>query len=52
MNFKVSAWSIKHPIVPLICFIVLFIGGLLSFSTLGVDENPDIDIPIVTVVVS
>jgi HAE1 family hydrophobic/amphiphilic exporter-1 len=52
MNFRVSAWAIKHPIVPLISFIVLFIGGLLSFSTLGVDENPDIDIPIVSVVVS
>lgn len=52
MSFRVSAWAIKHPIVPIISFIVLFIGGLLSFSTLGVDENPDIDIPIVTVVVT
>jgi hydrophobe/amphiphile efflux-1 (HAE1) family protein len=49
---KISAWSIRHPIVPIIIFIVLFVGGLLSFSKLGVDENPDIDIPIVTVVVS
>jgi hydrophobe/amphiphile efflux-1 (HAE1) family protein len=49
---KVSAWAIRHPIVPIIIFIVLAIGGLLSFATLGVDENPDIDIPIVTVVVT
>ncbi len=49
---KISAWSIRHPIVPVIIFLVLTIGGLLSFSTLGVDENPDIDIPIVSVVVT
>ena len=49
---KISAWSIRHPIVPIIIFIVLAIGGMLSFGTLGVDENPDIDIPIVTVVVT
>lgn len=49
---KISAWSIRHPIVPVIIFLVLTVGGLLSFSTLGVDENPDIDIPIVSVVVT
>ncbi len=49
---KISAWSIRHPIVPIIVFIVLTVGGLLSFSTMGVDENPDIDIPIVMVTVS
>ncbi len=52
MTFRISAWAIKHPIVPIISFIVLLVGGILSFSTLGVDENPDIDIPIVTVVVT
>lgn len=36
----------------MILFLVLTIGGSLSFLQLGVDENPDIDIPIVTVVVS
>lgn len=49
---KISAWSIRHPVVPVIIFIVLTIGGLLSFAKLGVDENPDIDIPIVSVVVT
>ena len=49
---KISAWAIRHPIVPIIIFIVLFIGGALSFGQLGVDENPDIDIPIVTIVVT
>ncbi len=46
---KISAWTIKHPVPPLVLFLVLTIAGLLSFSTLGVDENPDIDIPIVTI---
>ena len=49
---KISAWSIRHPVVPVIIFLVLTVGGMLSFAKLGVDENPDIDIPIVSVVVT
>lgn len=46
---NISAWSIRNPIPPIILFLVLSVGGLLSFLSIGVDENPDIDIPIVTV---
>ncbi|MFA5508900.1 MAG: efflux RND transporter permease subunit, partial [Vulcanimicrobiota bacterium] len=49
---KISAWSIKNPIPPIVLFLVLAVGGLASFFSLGVDENPDIDIPIVTVSVA
>jgi multidrug efflux pump subunit AcrB len=49
---KVSAWSIKNPIAPIVLFLVLTIGGSLSFLKLGVNENPDIDIPIVMVSVA
>lgn len=46
---NISAWSIKNPIPPIILFLVLAVGGALSFANIGVDENPDIDIPIVSV---
>ncbi len=49
---KISAWSIRHPIPPVVLFLVLTIGGMLSFFKLGIDENPDIDIPIVAVTVA
>lgn len=46
---NISAWSIRNPIPPIILFLVLTVGGMLSFFSLGVDENPDIDIPIISV---
>lgn len=49
---KISAWTIRHPVPPLVLFLVLTIAGLLSFGSLGVDENPDIDIPIVMISVA
>lgn len=49
---KISAWSIRNPIPPVVLFLVLTIGGILSFFKLGIDENPDIDIPIVSVSVA
>jgi hydrophobe/amphiphile efflux-1 (HAE1) family protein len=49
---KISAWSIKNPIPPIVLFLVLTVGGIVSFLNLGVDENPDIDIPIVMVSVA
>ena len=49
---KFSAWSIKNPVPPIVLFLVLTVGGLASFMSLGVDENPDIDIPIVMVSVA
>ena len=49
---KISAWAIKNPIPPIVLFLVLTVGGIVSFLSLGVDENPDIDIPIVMVSVA
>lgn len=49
---KISAWAIRNPIIPTVLFLLLTLGGILSFSTMGIDENPDIDIPIVTVMVA
>jgi HAE1 family hydrophobic/amphiphilic exporter-1 len=49
---NISAWSIKQPIPSIVLFILLTILGLHSFNTLGVDENPNIDVPIISVVIS
>ena len=47
MNF--SAFSIRHPIPAILLFILLSLGGLLAFHALGVQDFPDIELPMVTV---
>jgi multidrug efflux pump subunit AcrB len=53
MNFQnISAWSIRNPVVPLVLFAGLLIAGLVSFMTMSVNNNPDIDFPAVNVTIS
>jgi multidrug efflux pump subunit AcrB len=52
VKFNVSAVSIRHPIPPIVLFILLTIAGIISFLSLDVTDNPDIDVPIVSVTVS
>ncbi|MEM8807723.1 MAG: efflux RND transporter permease subunit [Cyanobacteria bacterium P01_G01_bin.38] len=52
MSFNISGWSIRRPIPTLVLFLVLTIAGLLSFQQLGIDANPNIDIPAVQVEVT
>jgi hydrophobe/amphiphile efflux-1 (HAE1) family protein len=52
MSFNISGWSIRRPIPTLVLFLVLTLGGLLSFGQLGIDLNPNIDFPAVTVTVT
>ncbi|HHZ09974.1 MAG TPA: efflux RND transporter permease subunit [Rhizobiales bacterium] len=51
MNWNFSAWSIRNPIPPILLFIVLFTLGVMSFVSLPVTRFPNIDLPIVSVVV-
>ncbi len=46
---NISAWAIKKPIPSILLFMVLTLAGIACFGTLGIDENPNFDIPIVTV---
>lgn len=48
MNF--SAWSIKNPIPAIVFFVLLTFAGLVSFFKSGVQDFPDIELPVVTVV--
>jgi multidrug efflux pump subunit AcrB len=50
MNF--SAWSIRNPLPPILLFIVLMALGITSFMRLPVTRFPNIDIPLVSVVVA
>ncbi len=53
MDFRrISAWSISNPVPTTVLFLVLTVMGIFSFCTLGIDENPNIDLPIVSVTVT
>jgi multidrug efflux pump subunit AcrB len=49
MAFHLSAWSIKRPVPVLTIALTLLAVGLVSFLGLGIDEDPNIDIPAVVV---
>lgn len=53
MNLRqISAWSIKNPVPTTVLFLVITLMGLFSFSSLGIDENPNIDIPTISITVT
>ena len=52
MSFNLSAWSIKKPVPTLVLFLVLTVIGWMSFTQLGIDSNPNIEIPTVSVTVT
>jgi multidrug efflux pump subunit AcrB len=53
MNFRnISAWSIRNPVPSLVLFVALSLAGIVSFMRMDVNDNPDVEFPLVTVVVS
>lgn len=52
MRGNISAWAIRHPIPPIVLFIVLTLAGLAAFAGIEIDDGPNVDIPIVTVTVT
>ncbi len=53
MNFnQISAWSIRNPIVPILVFLGLTLAGIVSFTRMDVQNNPDIEFPIAIVSIS
>ncbi|BAY77329.1 acriflavin resistance protein [Nostoc linckia NIES-25] len=52
MSFNISAWSIKKPVPTIVLFLILTILGWFSFMSLGIDTNPNIDVPAVVVKVT
>ena len=48
MNFRnISAWCIRNPVPPIVLFIGLTIAGLVAFMRMDVQDNPDIEFPVV-----
>jgi multidrug efflux pump subunit AcrB len=42
---NISAWSIRNPIPPIVLFAMLTLAGIVSFMTMDINNNPDIDFP-------
>ena len=49
---NISAWAIRHPISPIVLFVVLLFMGIVAFVRLPITLNPDIAYPLVNVFVS
>jgi multidrug efflux pump subunit AcrB len=49
---NISAWAIRHPVLPIVLFVVLTAIGIVSFIRLPINQNPDIDYPIVEIDIS
>ena len=53
MNFSnISAWSIRNPVVPIVLFAALLLAGIMSFMSMDVQNDPDIEFPVVVVSIS
>src|SRR3990167_4484536 len=45
----ISSWSIKNPIPVIMLFIMLTLGGTAGFNAMRINNNPDIDFPLIYV---
>ncbi|MDZ3832735.1 MAG: efflux RND transporter permease subunit [Sphingopyxis sp.] len=53
MSFRnISAWCIRNPVPPIVMFVLLMLAGIVSFNRMDVNDNPDIEFPLVQVIVS
>jgi len=53
MNFRnISAWCIRNPVPPIVLFVGLLLAGLIAFSGMSVNNNPDIDFPMAEISIS
>ena len=53
MDFRnISAWSIRNPMVPIVIFTGLMLLGLMSFAGMKIQDNPDVEFPVVIVSIS
>jgi multidrug efflux pump subunit AcrB len=50
MGFRnISAWSIRNPVPSLVLFTFLTLAGIISFLRMDVQNDPDIDFPVVLI---
>jgi multidrug efflux pump subunit AcrB len=49
---NISAWAIRHPVTPIVLFVVLFFLGIVAFIRLPINLSPDVTFPLVNVSIS
>jgi hydrophobe/amphiphile efflux-1 (HAE1) family protein len=49
---NISAWAIRHPVTPIVLFVVMFFMGVVAFIRLPINLNPDVTFPQVNVDIS
>ena len=42
---NISSWAIKNPIPPIVLFIMLTLAGIVSFRSMNINDQPDVDFP-------
>lgn len=52
MRTDISAWAIRRPVPSLVLFMVLMALGIFSFQNLPVKRFPNIDVPVVSVLIT
>jgi len=46
---NISSWSIKNPIPIILLFLLLTIAGVIGFNAMRINNNPDVDFPLIQV---
>jgi multidrug efflux pump subunit AcrB len=46
---NISAWSIRNPVIPIVLFAGLVIAGIVSFMRMDIQQQPDIEFPMVII---
>ncbi len=50
MDFRnISAWAIRNPVPPIVLFLALLLGGIMSFMRMPISQDPDIDFPVAVI---
>ena len=49
---NISAWAIRHPITPIVLFVVLVFLGAVAFVRMPINLTPDIAFPLVSVTIA
>jgi multidrug efflux pump subunit AcrB len=49
---NISAWAIRHPITPIVLFVVLFFLGITAFIRLPINLDPDVSFPAADIIIS
>jgi HAE1 family hydrophobic/amphiphilic exporter-1 len=52
MNWNISAWCIRNPIPSIILFFLLTTAGIYALANLGIEEEPNVDEPWVSIYIT